>query len=105
MFEWNSKLYMDEKVRKRPKKYKRMITEKELKQHCYVLTLPQNEKNCLDIYSSREFWFRYYHERKMEVVGIAASIKSAEELLCKMMRDIYMEYRDVDAEYVHKFFA
>ena len=105
MFEWNSKLYMDETVRKKPEKFKRLIQQKKLLCHCYVLTMPKNEKNCLDIYSSREFWFRYYHEREMKVVGIAASKESAEELLCEMVRDIYREYQDVDAGCVKRYFS
>lgn len=104
MFEWNTKLYMDETVRKKPEKYKRLISGKKLKRHCYVLTLPLNEENCLDIYSSREFWFRYYHKREMKVVGIAVSRESAEALLCEMVQDIYREYRDVDAGCVKRFF-
>ncbi|MBR1743478.1 MAG: hypothetical protein IJ733_16720 [Lachnospiraceae bacterium] len=104
MFEWNSKIYMDEKVGKNPVKYKRMLEQKKLVKHCYVLTLPLNEKNCLDIYSSREFWFQYYHERQMEVVGLAVSMESAEELLCRMAKDVYLKYGDVDAESMHRFF-
>ena len=72
--------------------------------NCYVLTLPLNEKNCLDIYSSREFWFKYYHERDLKIVGIAASKDSAEELLCQMITDIYGTYQDVDANTVRRFF-
>ncbi len=105
MFEWSSKLYMDEKVRKKPKKYKRMIQQKMLKKRCYVLTLPLNAKNCLDIYSSREFWFRYYHEREMKVVGIAVSMESAKELLCELVQDVYREYQDVDAGCIRRFFG
>lgn len=105
MFEWDPKLYMDEKVRKKPEKYKKMIQNKTLKRHCYVLTLPLNQKNCLDIYSSREFWFQYYHERRMRVVGIAATMEAAEELLCELVKDVYREYGEVDAESVHQFFG
>lgn len=104
MFRWSAKLYMDECVSKNPRKYRKWVEEKTLTRHCYVLTLPRNERNCLELYSTREFWFQYYHEREIKIVGMAASKDSAEELLCQIMNDVYKEYGDVCAGRVHLFF-
>ncbi len=105
MFEWSGKLYMDDKVRKNPAKYKKLAESGKLLRHCYLITLPMNEKNCMDIYSTREFWFQYYQKRTLKVIGIASSRDSAEELICEMVRDIYAVYRDIGKKEVSDYFS
>ena len=53
MFIWNPALYMDEKVKEEPKKFRRRLERRKLVKKCYCITLPINKQNCLDIYSSR----------------------------------------------------
>jgi hypothetical protein len=95
---------MDEKVKKNPDKYRRRVERKKLVRGCYCITLPVNEKNCMDLYSSREFWFQYYRKQTMEIIGLAADRAGAEELVCQMTLDIMEKYDRMDAETVRKYF-
>ena len=104
MFHWNAGLYMDEKVKKKPQKYRRLVKKKKLVQGCYCITLPVNEKNCMDIYSSREFWFRHYREQEIEIIGLAADREGAVGLLLQMAEDITREYGEINAQNVRTYF-
>lgn len=103
MFIWNPALYMDEKVKEEPKKFRRLERRKLVKK-CYCITLPINKQNCLDIYSSREFWFQYYRKRKIHIVGLAADQEGVEEILQKMVTDIIAKYGTFNAACVKDFF-
>ena len=89
MFIWNPALYMDEKVKEEPKKFRRRLERRKLVKKCYCITLPINEQNCLDIYSSREFWFQYYRKRKIHIVGLAADQEGVEEILQKEIGEVF----------------
>lgn len=103
-FQWNRKLYMDEKVRQRPGRYRRMVEKHGCLRGCYCITMPVNPENCMDLYSSREYWFRHYGERKLEIIGLAASWESAVQLVGEMAQDVLREYGSFDAAAVRRFF-
>lgn len=105
MFLWDSALYMDAKVKEEPKKFRRCLERRKLIKKCYCITLPANDQNCLDIYSSREFWFRYYRKRRMHIVGLAADQDGVEEILQKISADVLKKYGTIDAAHVKKFFC
>ena len=94
MFIWNPALYMDEEVKEEPKKFRRRLERRKLVKKCY----------CLDIYSSREFWFQYYRKRKIHIVGLAADQEGVEEILQKMVTDIIAKYGTFNAACVKDFF-
>lgn len=96
---------MDEKVKKRPERYRKIIDQKKFVRGCYCITTPINEQNCLDIYSSREFWFQYYQEQDIQIVGLAANRYGAEQILCELVQDVYHTYGEVNAKSVKRFFA
>lgn len=105
MFVWNPALYMDEKVKKEPKKFRRRLERRKLVRKCYCIALPANEQNCLDIYSSREFWFRYYRKRRIHIVGLAADKDGMENILQKIAADVYTKYGTINAACVKDFFV
>lgn len=105
MFHWNAGIYMDEKVKKNPEKYRRRVEGKKLVRGCYCITLPINEKNCMDIYSSREFWFQYYRKQRLEIIGLAANRAGVEEILCQMTLDIVARFGEMNAETVRNYFS
>lgn len=105
MLVWNPKLYMDASVAKRPGKYRRILEENKLVPHIYCITLPEDGKNSMEIYSSRELWFQYYRQRKMTVIGMAKNEESAKELLLQICRDIYLQKGTVSAFEIQNFFA
>ncbi|MDD7403421.1 MAG: hypothetical protein SO170_08325 [Butyribacter sp.] len=104
MFHWNAAIYLDEKVKKKPGRYRKMLEQKKLVKNCYCITLPVNEENCLDIYSSRELWFSYYREKTIEIVGLAADKEGAENLVCRIISDVAGRYGQVDAKCVREYF-
>ncbi len=101
---WNAGIYMDEKVKKKPKKYRRLVRKKKLVKGCYCITLPANEKNCMDIYSSREFWFRYNEKRNLEIIGLAANKNGVVEILGQMVCDITKAFGEMNAQNVRAYF-
>ena len=104
MFDWSSRLYLDDKVKKNFSKYKKIVEQNKMVKHCYLLTLPFNDKNCMDIYSSRELWFQYYRKRQMTIIGVAATKDSAMDLVARIVTDVYEVYQDVGAQQVHEYF-
>ncbi len=104
MFHWNAGIYMDDRVKKKPVKYRRMVEKRKLARACYCITLPVNETNCMEIYSSRELWFRYYQNRGLEIIGLASDEEGAQEILEKIASDVYREYGQVNAGCVKKYF-
>lgn len=103
-FIFHTGLYMDEKVKKKPEKYRRMIENRRSARKCYVITLPVYEKNSMEMYSSREFWFRHYRTVGLVIIGMAADRDSAEHLLCRIVQDVYSAYRMVDAGHIRAYF-
>lgn len=104
MFHWNAGIYMDNKVKEKPTHYRRIVESRRLVKSCYCITLPANDANCMDIYSSREFWFRYYRKRKLEIIGLAADREGLEVILCKMTQDIMKLFGEVNAKSVREYF-
>lgn len=104
MFHFHGKIYMDEKVKEKPGKYRKMIEKRRPVRRCFVITLPVNEKNSMEVYSSREFWFRHYRKAGLEIIGLAADRDGAEDLLCQIARDVYRTYQVVDASHVKLYF-
>lgn len=104
MFHFHGKIYMDEKVKEKPDKYRKMVEKKRGIRQCYVVTLPVNEKNSMEVYSSREFWFRHYREMGLEIIGLAADREGVEEILCQIAQDVYHRYQVVDAIHVKSYF-
>ncbi len=105
MFVWNKKMYMDEKVRKNPARYKRTAGRKKSFRQCFCITFPANSKNIMDINSSRELWFKYNAACGIEIIGMASGMESAVRLVAEMVQDIYKEYGDISPVLVHRFFA
>ena len=62
---------MDDKVKRKPARYRRIVEGRKIAGTCYCITLPANEKNCMDIYSSRQLWFRYYRELDIDKIGMS----------------------------------
>ena len=96
---------MDEKVKKKPARYRRIVESRKIARGCYCITLPANEKNCMDIYSSRQLWFRYYREQELEIIGLAANKAGIEEIICQMTQDIIRDFGEMNAGSVRAYFG
>lgn len=101
---WNYRMYMDEKVSKKPAKYRKRIERGKIVPNCFCIALAANEENSLDIYASGEFWFKYQAEAGIEIVGLASDRQSAFELVEKMVSDIIDEEGEFNSKTVLKYF-
>ena len=104
MFQWNAGIYMDDKVKEKPAHYRRIVGSRRLIRSCYCITLPVNSENCMDIYSSREFWFRHYRKQRLEIIGLAADWDGVEKILCEMTQDIMESCGEVNAKSIKQYF-
>ena len=93
---WYTDLYMDEEVKKNPKRCKRRILSKKLyKKSYYIITLPSNNDNLFDIIATREIIFKRYENIDMYVLGIAGNRESAIEILQKIILENCIEENDI----------
>lgn len=97
-------MYMDEKVSKNPSKYKR-ICRRKFSRRCYCITFPANCVDIMDIYSTKEKWFKYRVSQGIEVVGMASCGENAVQLVAEIAQDIYKKYGDISPELVKEFFS
>lgn len=105
MIHWNEKLYLDDIVAKNPDKYKKILSGKKRLRGCFCIVISQNPQESMEIYSSRELWFKYRKDRPMDVVGIAVCRESAFELVEKIVSDVYGASGDITATRIREFFA
>ena len=101
---WNRKIYMDDKVLKKSVKYRRMIERGKVLPAWKFISFSDNIDNSIDIYSSREFWFKYQAETGIEIVGLASDYAGVLELLKKMVSDIISEKGEFNSETVSEYF-
>lgn len=93
MVSWHEDLYMDEKVRSDPDKYKKMIAEASSKGFrlfpAYCVILSPNDCNLFEIISCNNFIFDYYKKKDMYIVGLSSSYKNAVNLVTEAVMDVY----------------
>lgn len=86
---WYNNLYIGENAEKRKRKIMRKIKFNKPQLGIYVITLPSNEKNSLDIYPSNILLQRYYKKKDITVVGIAEGRDEALLLVQRIIMDCY----------------
>lgn len=88
MVKWFEQLYMDEFVKKNPKRcMKRVESAKLHKRNITIIALASNSENLFDIIGSRELFFQYYKKKTMYVLGIAKNRNEAIDLLQQLLID------------------
>lgn len=103
MIKWCSKLYLDEKIRKEPDKWKMRLEEGKLSYSLFCIALASNEKNLFDIMDCNELWFRHYRQSEVCIVGLAGDKENAIRLLQNIIEDIYRETGDLKVREYFKF--
>ena len=88
---WYNKLYLGENAKKRKRKIMHNIRFNKPQLGVYVITLPTNEKNSLDIYPSNVLLHKYYKNRDLTIVGIAEGREEALLLVERIVMDCYNE--------------
>lgn len=74
---WYDKLYVSENIEKKTEKIKWKIQHNAGLLQMYVITLPQNEENLLEIISTKELMQKNYPKKNLVVVGIAKGYEQA----------------------------
>lgn len=102
MIIWNEKLYMDEKVSKHPKRYQKRLEKKGMLPG-FCICLSENEKNSLEIYSSRTKWYWYHHQKGIHIVGVASTYDNALDLISRIITDVNRVCGQVDTASIRNF--
>lgn len=93
---WYQNLYVGEKAKKNQHKIQWKL------QHCagmigvYVLTMPSNEQNSLDIIRAAYLKQSVYKKRELKIVGIAASYHEALQVLETIAKEVYANTQGLD---------
>ncbi len=89
---WYRHLYMDETVKKNPKKcMKRVERRRPWKRNYYAVTLAANSENLFDIMGTGQMFFRRYAYLDIFVVGLAASKEEAVKILQEIVEKMSKE--------------
>lgn len=93
--EWYRDLYLGSGAAKKKYKILRKIN-KHLLSKAYIITLPSNEANVLDIYSYNEILQHHYDTNNLFVIGLAHGKDDALELTKNIIFEVYKKNRDVN---------
>ncbi|MGN0160411.1 MAG: hypothetical protein ACI4AQ_03375 [Lachnospiraceae bacterium] len=86
--EWYKNLYLGEMAARKKYKLLRKINKRWLSK-AYIITLPSNEENVLDIYSYNEILQHHYDENQLFVIGLAHGKEEALELTKNIVFEVY----------------
>lgn len=84
---WNDRLYVGEKVVPHKKTIVKNIKKNKAQLGIYVLALPANESNVMDIYPAQVLLQKHFKKSKQLIIGIAKGYDEALELMIQMITD------------------
>ena len=88
---WYRNLYVGESIAEKSEKVKRKILRGALQVQIYVITLPSNQQNLLDIIPAREIQQKYYPKRDLYVIGLAKGREEAEQVVAGLLSEVYFK--------------
>jgi hypothetical protein len=87
---WYDDLFLGESIsRRRMRRMVRKVRARSLWNRGYLLTLPANPDNLLDIVSVQVVRQRAYPKRRLYVIGLAGSYEEALELAGEILSGLY----------------
>lgn len=86
---WYRRLYIGENARKDRYRIVGKVKWKRPQHDSYLITLPSNEQNLLDIYPANAMLWRYFRRSDIFVLGIAKGYDEATELACRIVEEVY----------------
>jgi len=93
---WLNKLYVSPEIEKKKIKVKWKINHFAGVKGVYMIVLPRESSNQLEIIESSFFKQRYYRKRNMIIVGMAESEISAHEIVKQITNETYEMTGDAD---------
>lgn len=91
---WYDKLYIGEIAKKKEKTILAKIRNHKFQFGVFVITLPANDNNVLDIYPSHILLQPYYKKQNMMILGIACGNDEALEVVQDIIMDSYQTTGD-----------
>lgn len=88
---WYNFLYIGEKAEENSKKIIQNIRKGKLQLNKYVLALPLNDSDVLDIYPSVVLTQKHYMKSDIIIIGIADGMDEAKELLQEIIMECFRE--------------
>ncbi|WP_346663698.1 hypothetical protein [uncultured Merdimonas sp.] len=89
-------LYLPERWEKKKKKIIDRLEKKKFQIPVYLILLPENDKNQLEILNSALLLQPSYPDRDLFVVGIAKGYEEALELVEEIAKEVYNETEGAD---------
>lgn len=86
---WYKDLFVGEKASKKKYRMLRKINKRFLT-NAYVVTLPANNNNVLDVYSYNELLQKHYRNRDIYILGLACGKDEALDIVQKIVLDTYI---------------
>lgn len=112
MIFWYDSLYMDDSVRRKKEKCKRIIEKKVSRsksprnnfswknvlfgKNYYIIILANNTHNLFEIMNTNQMFFKYYEHTDVYVVGVSKDYEGAVEILRQIMTDGYRRDKEFD---------
>lgn len=88
---WYNYLYMGEKAAKNSDKIINNIKNGKLQLNKYVLALPFNDSDMLDIYPATVLVQKHYMKSDIVILGIAEGMEEAKDLMQEVIMECYIE--------------
>ncbi|MBE5965232.1 MAG: hypothetical protein E7252_10010 [Lachnospira sp.] len=86
---FNDFIYAGEKATKKKNKIIKKLQKQKFLVNTYVVALPANEENLLDIYSAKMLLQPHYKDMPIHVVGVAQGYDEALELVRDIVDEVY----------------
>lgn len=86
---WCKKIYYGERALENQKELLKNLKRKKWSLGVYVITLPENDKNLLDIFETIQFEQPAFRKKKLTVVGIAIGKDEAFTLVQEIVQDVH----------------
>ncbi|MBQ1689438.1 MAG: hypothetical protein II073_09190 [Lachnospiraceae bacterium] len=94
MIIWSEQLYMDEIAKRQKEKVQEHIKKGRLQFPFFLIILPTNPCNLLDIISVNDLRFSYYKKKQIKVLGMAGSRRYAKIIAAAIVAHVYEKTGD-----------
>lgn len=96
MIKWYPKLYMDEEIKKKQKKVKKLLEKEKITLSIYCIVFASNPENLFDIICANELYFAHSKRNTVFILGLAQSRESAIKLVQVIIQEVYDNKKNVD---------
>lgn len=95
---WHKKLFLGESIAPRWKKVKWKIMHNAGQLSVYVLALPANPSNILDIIPAWELLQKQYPKENLYIIGLAGNYEEALEVTVSIIQKVYAKTNGFDVK-------